>query len=129
MPNNFSAPSHATLYELAQSDKWLDKLGELVRPAPVHNSEWYYDLLSPLVEKLNIWETTYYQVLNGKNAVLEWTRSTALRPFLQALEGDDVSKFEEEYAELLIEAYPQREDGSTLYPFSRLFIVGHTSED
>ncbi|WP_084264567.1 hypothetical protein [Sneathiella glossodoripedis] len=86
-------------------------------------------MLSPLVEKLNIWETTYYQVLNGKNAVLEWTRSTALRPFLQALEGDDVSKFEEEYAELLIEAYPQREDGSTLYPFSRLFIVGHTSED
>jgi len=128
MPNNFSAPSHAILYELAQSDRWLDKLGHLVRPAPVHNIDWYYDLLSPLVAKLNLWETKYFQVLDGKNAVLEWTRGTALRPFLNALEGDDVSEFEQEYAELLLEAYPQREDGATLYPFSRLFIVAESAD-
>ena len=129
MPNNFSAPSHQTLYELAQSDRWLDTLGSLVRPAPVHNIEWYYDLLSPITEQLNIWETTYFQVLKGKNAVLEWTRSTALRPFLQALEGSDINEFEQEYANLLIDAYPQREDGATLYPFSRLFIVGKITDD
>lgn len=129
MPNNFSAPSHQTLYDLAQSDKWLDKLGHLVRPAPVHNIDWYYDLLTPMVAKLNIWETTYFQVLEGKNAVLEWTRSTALRPFLNALDGEDISSFEQEYAELLLEAYPQREDGATLYPFSRLFIVAETEDD
>ncbi|OUR75291.1 hypothetical protein A9Q83_17835 [Alphaproteobacteria bacterium 46_93_T64] len=129
MPNNFSAPSHQTLYDLAQSDKWLDKLGHLVRPAPVHNIDWYYDLLSPLVEKLNLWESRYFQVLEGKNAVLEWTKSTALRPFLDALEGDDVSEFEEEYADLLLEAYPHREDGATLYPFSRLFIVAQIADD
>jgi len=129
MPNNFNAPSHQTLYDLAQSDKWLDRLGHLVRPAPVHNIDWYYDLLSPLVESLNIWETTYFQVLDGKNAVLEWTRGTALRPFLAALGGDDINDFEQEYAELLLAAYPQREDGATLYPFSRLFIVAQITDD
>lgn len=129
MPNNFTAPSHQTLYDLAQSDEWVDKLGALVRPAPVHNINWYYDLLSPLVAHLNIWETTYFQVLQGKNAVLEWTRSTALRPFLAALDGEDISRFEQAYADILMEAYPQREDGSTLYPFSRLFIVAELPED
>lgn len=129
MPNNFSAPSHQTLYELAQSDRWFDTLGSIVRPAPVHNIEWYYDLLSPITEQLNIWETTYFQVLKGKNAVLEWTRSTALRPFLQALDKRDVDAFEQEYANLLLQAYPQREDGATLYPFSRLFIVGKIADD
>ncbi len=129
MPNNFAAPSHQTLYDLAQSGEWIDRLGHLVRPAPVHNINWYYDLLSPRVDHLNIWETTYFQVLKGKNAVLEWTRSTALRPFLSALGGQDVEVFEQTYADLLLEAYPQREDGSTLYPFSRLFIVAELSEE
>lgn len=129
MPNNFNAPSHQTLNELAQSEKWLDKLGHLLRPAPVHNINWYYDLLSPLVSNLNIWETSYFQVLQGKNAVLEWTRGTALRPFLAALDRTDVAAFEEEYADLLVGAYPQKKDGSTLYPFSRLFIVAETKSD
>ncbi|MFT6556238.1 methyltransferase domain-containing protein [Sneathiella sp.] len=129
MPNNFLAPSHQTLYELAQSDAWIDRLGKLVRPAPVHDISWYYDLLSSKVQLLNIWETTYFQVLKGKNAVLEWTRGTALRPFLEALNEDEVKAFEAEYAKLLYEAYPQSEDGSTLYPFSRLFIVAEMPED
>ncbi|MEX1035791.1 MAG: methyltransferase domain-containing protein [Sneathiella sp.] len=129
MPNNFTAPSHETLYDLAQSEEWIDRLGPLVRPAPVHNINWYFDLLSPLVEKINIWETTYFQVLKGRDAVLEWTRGTALRPFLVALDGDEVNVFESQYAERLMEAYPIRRDGSTLYPFSRLFIVVQRAED
>ena len=130
MPNNFQAPSHQLLYDLAQSDRWQSKVGHLVRPAPVHKLEWYYDLLSPMVANLNLWETSYFQVLEGKNAVLEWTRGTALRPFLAALSGEEERhSFEEEYASRLMEAYPHQEDGSTLYPFSRLFIVAQTRDD
>ena len=129
MPNNFSAPSHEALYDLAQSEEWIDRLGSLVRPAPVHNINWYFDLLSPLADKINIWETTYFQVLKGRDAVLEWTRGTALRPFLAVLDGNEVGAFESQYAERLMEAYPVRRDGSTLYPFSRLFIVVQLPED
>ena len=129
MPNNFSAPSHQNLYDLAQSPEWVDRLGSRVRPAPVHNINWYFDLLSPLVEKLNIWETTYFQILKGKDAVLEWTRGTALRPFLAALSAEDAELFESQYAERLLEAYPVRQDDSTLYPFSRLFIVVQLPEE
>ncbi len=128
MPNNFNAPSHQNIYQLAQSPRWIDQLGSLVRPAPVHNINWYFDLLAPFTKRINIWETTYFQVLEGKNAVLEWTRGTALRPFLQALPADQVEEFEAEYAARLLEAYPQRRDGSTLYPFSRLFVVVQLEE-
>lgn len=129
MPNNFNAPSHLNLYELAQTPRWIDKLGSLVRPAPVHNINWYFDLLVQYAKRINIWETTYFQVLEGKNAVLEWTRGTALRPFIQALAETDVADFEAEYAARLLEAYPQRRDGSTIYPFSRLFVVVQLEEN
>ncbi|TNE33307.1 MAG: methyltransferase domain-containing protein, partial [Alphaproteobacteria bacterium] len=55
MPNNFNAPSHENLYDLARSPKWIDRLEHLVRPAPVHNINWYFDLLSPLSDKVNVW--------------------------------------------------------------------------
>ena len=123
MPNNFNAPSHENLYDLARSPEWYDRLGSLVRPAPVHKIDWYFELLSPLVEKINIWETTYFQVLKGKDAVLEWTRGTALRPFLAALKPEEAAIFESQYAERLLRAYPMRQDVAAIYPFSRLFIV------
>jgi len=85
--------------------------------------------LSPLVEKINIWETTYFQILKGKDAVLEWTRGTALRPFLAALDETESKLFESQYAEMLMESYPVGQDDATLYPFSRLFIVVQTPEE
>src|SRR5690606_28387793 len=123
MPNNFNAPSHENLYDLARSSEWYDRLWALVRPAPVHKIDWYFELLSPMVEKINIWETTYFQILKGKDAVLEWTRGSALRPFLAALTKEEAALFEGQYAERLLSAYPMREDDATIYPFSRLFIV------
>jgi trans-aconitate 2-methyltransferase len=54
--------------------------------------------------------------------VLEWVRGTALRPVLDALSDADAARFEEEYARLLRDAYPQNEWG-TLFPFRRIFAV------
>lgn len=53
----------------------------------------------------------------------EWTKGTALKPFLDALGPEDGRAFEERYAARLREAYPRRPDGTTLLPFRRLFIV------
>ena len=46
-------------------------LEPLLRPAPVAEPEFYYDLLAPLAARLDMWETEYLQVLDGENAVKE----------------------------------------------------------
>jgi trans-aconitate 2-methyltransferase len=42
---------------------------------------------------------------------------------LQVLDEEEAAAFKNAYGARLREAYPRRPDGTTLYPFLRLFIV------
>ncbi len=123
MPRNFHAPSHRAIAETATNQRWKDRLLPLLREPPVHAPDFYIAKLSALTSVLDVWETTYWHELEGDNPVVEWTKGTALRPFLELLPDDDRQAFLSEYAERIAEAYPPRPDGGTLFPFRRLFIV------
>ena len=90
---------------------------------PVESAAWYHAILRPHVTELDIWETRYLQVLAGPDPVFEWVAGTALRPILETLGGTELERFEVTYRTALRNAYPQQPDGTTLYPFPRLFIV------
>ncbi len=123
MPYNFDAPSHRLLYETAADGPWAAKLEGVLRGKPVHTPEEYYDWLAPAAKRVDVWVTEYLQVLSGDVPVLQWTRGTALVPVMETLEGEELDAFLEAYRARLDEAYPERPDGSTLFPFKRLFIV------
>jgi trans-aconitate 2-methyltransferase len=127
MPRNFSAPSHTSIAEAARGGPWRARLEPLLRPAPVAEPAFYFDLLAPRVAELDIWETEYLQVLEGPNPVKEWTKGTWLRPLLDALTEPERSGFEAAYGALVARAYPPRADGHTLFPFRRLFIIARAS--
>ncbi|MEX0825516.1 MAG: methyltransferase domain-containing protein [Acidimicrobiia bacterium] len=123
MPRNFDEPSHALLAATAASSRWREAVGHLVRPAPVAEPAEYHHLLSGRFATLDIWETVYFQVLEGEDPVAEWARGTAARPYLDALDGHG-EEFMEDYASRLRRAYPRSDDGTTLFPFRRLFLIG-----
>ncbi|HEV8441015.1 MAG TPA: methyltransferase domain-containing protein [Methylomirabilota bacterium] len=129
MPRNFSAPSHAAIGEAARSGPWRSILEPLLRPSPVAEPGFYFDLLAPRALAVDIWETEYMQALEGDNPIKEWTKGTWLRPLLDALEEPARSRFESRYGELVARAYPRRADGRTLFPFRRLFIVARSRAD
>ena len=83
----------------------------------------YFDLLAAGAARLDIWTTEYIHGLEGEDPVLEWVSGTGLRPILNGLAGGERTRFLDRYREGLREAYPRRPDGTTLYPFPRLFIV------
>lgn len=123
MPRNFGAPSHQIASALAGSVRWRARLAHLVRPAPVADPGYYYELLRPLVDRLEMWETEYIQVLHGERPVLQWIKGTWLRQFLELLDAEEADAFEREYGERVADAYPMRCDGTTILPFRRLFMV------
>lgn len=123
IPRNFGAPSHTSITETARNGPWRAKIEPLLRPSPVAEPEFYYDLLAPLAASLDLWETEYLQVLEGENPVKEWTKGTWLSPLLAALEEPERSSFEAAYAARVAAAYPPRSDGKTLFPFRRMFLI------
>ena len=123
IPRNFGAPSHTLITETARSGPWRQRLEPLLRPSPVAEPEFYYDLLAPLAASLDIWETEYLQVLDGENPVKEWTKGTWLTPLLAALDEPERSAFETAYGERVAAVYPPQGDGKTLFPFRRMFLI------
>jgi trans-aconitate 2-methyltransferase len=124
MPDNRTSPSHLLMDEAAATGPWHETLAQA---RPVYSSmqlpDAYYRILAPVVRQLDIWETTYLHILEGDNPVVEWTKGTALRPYLDALAEPERSAFLAAYATRIAAAYPKQPDGRTLLPFKRIFIV------
>jgi len=122
MPRNHHEPSHQVLYDLARTHRWADRLGDLVIEDPVFTPSMYHEILGSEAQSLDVWETIYQQSLQEPDAVAHWAKGSVMRPYLEAL-GSDADVFFDEYADALRPLYPQRGDGTTLFPFRRLFIV------
>ena len=131
MPRNFREPSHRIVREVAASEPFAAKLAPLrdpatgiLRPDPVAMPETYYDLITPLArEGLDIWETEYLMTLEGEDPLVAWTKGSILRPILALLDEKESDALVALLRRRWAEAYPRRPDGSTIFPFRRVFIV------
>ena len=123
MPHNHDAASHRVMAEAAEAGPWREVLRPLTGRFPVGEPAQYWRILAPLAASLDIWETEYLHVLDGDNPVVQWTMGTALRPLLAVLSEDGRAGFLAEYARRIRSAYPPEADGSTLFPFRRVFMV------
>jgi trans-aconitate 2-methyltransferase len=91
--------------------------------APLSRPEAYYDLLKPLCAQLDIWHTIYNHVMAGPQAIVEWFKGSALRPYLSALDPAKGDDFLAAYLGEIEQHYGARHDGRVLLPFPRVFIV------
>jgi trans-aconitate 2-methyltransferase len=129
VPGNFTAPSHALLADLQRSQRWSGRFtGTEFRPAS-HDPAEYLRALTEAGAAAEVWETTYFYVVDGVDGVLGFVSSTALRPVLAELGGAETpaaQAFTAEYAEALRSAYPPTTlHGRTvqILPYRRIFAV------
>lgn len=121
VPNNFDEICHVLLRELAREPRYAPHLAGVDGARGV-DPRTYLDLLADTGWSLDVWQTTYYHLLEGDDAVFRWVSGTGARPFLQALPESLRRGFEAEYRAALREAYPRRDLGTVL-PFQRVFVV------
>lgn len=125
IPANFAAPSHRLIRELMVEPPWAERLRHVKLGDELLSPERYHALLTAAGAKVDLWLTTYYQLLEGPTPVLDWLRGTTLLPIHAALgsaHSEATAAFERELGERLAAAYPSNPDG-TLFPFRRVFFV------
>src|SRR5262249_56325731 len=128
MPNSYHVPAHTRMTEvaLATGMPWSGTLPAASETYSVRPVAFYYDALRKVARRLNIWETEYLQIMDGPRAVLDWVRSTAMRPYLERLPNDEQRRlFEQRCLERFEQAYPANDQGQTLFPYRRMFIIAY----
>lgn len=131
VPGNFDAPSHRIIREVAAAQPDGERLLASYRmTSPVDEPTDYADLLAAHCEYVDVWETTYVQLLDPPGEqeapVLEWVKGTALRPLLDQLDPEGQERLLADLREALGRAYPRRSYGVP-FPFRRIFAVGRVA--
>lgn len=111
---------------VAEGARWRGSFPETALSLGMPDVSHYYDLLSPLSRRIDVWQTEYVHVFPAPETVVEWTSGSALRPILDRLtKKEERESFLSDYTAAIVEAYPARSDGKVLFPFLRRFAVAY----
>ncbi len=124
VPADQDSPIRRALLSVSSREKWTKYTSGNERIINYRTAEYYYDIITKLSKRFDLWETVYYHVLGSQAALIEWYKGTAMKPFLDSL-PDDTSRneFENEVLAGCKDQYEVRKDGNVLYPFRRVFFI------
>lgn len=128
MPDNRDEHSHCAMREVAAEGRWQQQLAASnAERVKILSASEYYDLLAPLAQRVDIWRTRYFHPMPSAQAIVDWVRSTGLRPFIDPLNETDRQDFLQAYLLKITAAYPVHSNGNLLLAFPRLFIIAQTA--
>lgn len=113
-----------SIQHVAQSHRWAPIAKNVKDIFTMHEFGFYYDVLSKLFKKIDIWETFYMHQMESHSAILEMISSTGLKPYFEVLQSDEDKKdFEQLVLQRITKDYPTQENGKVIFPFKRLFLL------
>jgi trans-aconitate 2-methyltransferase len=129
MPGNFESPSHAAVRAVADREPYAKLLCDApFRVGTVDTPARYAEQLIDAGCTVDAWETTYLHQLSGEHPVVDWISGTALLPVRKRLNEQEYQQFRRELIPVLADAYPMRPDGTTFFPFRRVFVIAQVGD-
>lgn len=126
IPMFMNMPVNTAIETAAGYHKWKNYTKGCSKFFTFKDPEYYYDILNKLAARVELWETSYFHILNSQESIIDFLRSTGLRPYLDRLPSDRMrSEFEHDVLSECKKYYKVQSDGQVLFPFDRLFFVGY----
>ncbi len=128
LPLFWDMPLGQVIDRVSKGPRWRRLTEHVASLFTIHDYRFYYDHLTALFDRVELWETSYMDILDSHCAIVEMIKSTGLKPYLDSLEDPDTRReFEQDVLRDVEEAYPVQWNGNVILPFKRLFFVGYTS--
>jgi trans-aconitate 2-methyltransferase len=119
-------PLNLAIEAVASRSRWCEATRICAGLFTYREPAFYYRLLSGLAARIDMWTTSYYHVLDSRSALVDFCRSTGLKPYLDRLSSDsERADFEGELFDELESRYELQSDGKVLFPFDRQFFVAY----
>ena len=95
----YDAIPNRVMRELAASESWRRWFPEgRANEWRSHALEFYRATLARRARHLDLWATDYFQVMPHLGAIVEWYKSTGLRPYLDRIaDADEQDRFLDDY--------------------------------
>lgn len=122
IPMNGEEPLFQLIKEVADEPRW----GLRDIPMPPNETltpQEYFDILSSCSSVFDIWKIQYYHPLDNHKALVNWVKSTRLRPYLDFLGDKRGEEFENEITDRAKGIYPVSKSGKVVLGFRRFFFV------
>lgn len=122
IPMNGEEPLFQIIKAVTEHPKWgfISTCFEANKTLPPHE---YFDILSECSDNFNIWETVYYHNMPSHEALIEWVKSTRLKPYLEELDEESKETFLNEILEKVKKAYSITKSGEVILRFRRFFFT------
>lgn len=128
VPQNQSSAINRALLDTAASKQFQNYTQDAMGSLHYHTPGFYYDTICQLSDRISMWEISYLHILGRHEELIQWYRSTGMRPFLEKLPTRDLEQaFEAEMLNRCREGYAMQRDGHVLFPFNRLFFLVYRS--
>ena len=128
MPANETETAKIEIGRLARQAPWSAMLAGRERAFDEKPPEFYAAMLAQLgYDQIDCYHLTFHHPMERPADVVQWYRSTGLRPFLDALPKDRHDEFLAQLTARLNSAYGT--SGPMTFDFKRLFIWGRRPEN
>lgn len=126
VPVNFDEPIHQIIGRVSASGKWREKF---TNPRIFHTltEGEYFDILSDLTSDFEMWKTIYFHRMPSYDSIIEWYKSTGLKPYLDVVSDAEKEDFTNDVKQEVEKAYPTQKNGEIIFRFPRLFFIAKRS--
>jgi trans-aconitate 2-methyltransferase len=125
VPRFNTMPVSKAIQRVANKEIWTEVTRGSLESFTYHDEKYYYDLMSIYSKSIEMWQTDYIHILESHHSIIEWIRSTGIKPYLDRLKDGVKPLFENEILAEIKSDYPVQSDGKVLFPFKRLFMIGY----
>lgn len=126
VPMYHKMPASHAIEKVSLTKRWKEQTNEASDVFTFHSSDYYYNILSAKIKSIDMWETSYYHIMQSHQNIVEMLKSTGMRKFLEMLDTkEEKIEFEKDVLKEITKAYPVQKNGNVLFPFKRLFFIGY----